>query len=63
MSPGGVDSFNYSSYIFAYNFSSLGFIAIAVNTYSVRPVINVKVDTGFTSGDGTATSPYVLSQI
>ncbi len=27
----------------------------------LRPVINVTTDNGFTSGDGTATSPYVLS--
>ncbi len=27
----------------------------------VRPVINVTTDNGFTSGDGTALSPYVLS--
>ena len=27
----------------------------------VRPVINVTTDNGFTSGDGTASSPYVIS--
>ena len=33
-----------------------------VNNYAaVRPVINVTTDNGFTSGDGTASSPYVLS--
>ena len=33
-----------------------------VNYYSaVRPVINVTTENGFTSGDGTALSPYVLS--
>ena len=31
------------------------------NTYFIRPVINVKVDNGFTSGDGTASNPYVIS--
>ncbi len=30
------------------------------NNYAVRPVINVLTDTGFTSGDGTVSSPYVL---
>ena len=29
--------------------------------FAVRPVINVTTDNGFTSGDGTASSPYVLS--
>ena len=28
---------------------------------SLRPVINVKADNGFTSGDGTASNPYVIS--
>ena len=30
-------------------------------TDAVRPVINVTTDNGFTSGDGTASSPYVIS--
>ena len=29
--------------------------------YDIRPVINVKVDNGFASGDGTTGNPYVLS--
>ena len=28
---------------------------------AARPVINVTTDNGFTSGDGTALSPYLLS--
>ena len=32
-----------------------------VDSLAVRPVINVTTDNGFTSGDGTASSPYVLS--
>ena len=28
---------------------------------AVRPVINVTTDDGFTSGDGTASSPYKIS--
>ena len=31
------------------------------NNGAVRPVINVTTDNGFTSGDGTASNPYVLS--
>ena len=31
------------------------------SSYAVRPVINVTTDNGFTSGDGTASSPYVIS--
>ena len=29
---------------------------------AVRPVINVTTENGFTSGDGTASSPYVISE-
>ena len=31
------------------------------SNYAVRPVINVTTENGFTSGDGTALSPYVIS--
>ena len=34
---------------------------IVTNSHAARPVINVTTDNGFTSGDGTALSPYVLS--
>ena len=34
------------------------FVIIA---YAARPVINVTTDNGFTSGDGTALSPYLIS--
>ena len=30
--------------------------------YAVRPVINVTTENGFTSGDGTASSPYTISE-
>jgi hypothetical protein len=30
-------------------------------TLGVRPVINLKTDTLYTSGDGTSTSPYIIS--
>ena len=58
MSPGG---YSYGNYIFAYNYSYLSNVADAINFYSVRPVINVATDNGFASGDGTASSPYVIS--
>ncbi len=29
--------------------------------YAVRPVINVTTDNGFTSGDGTASNPYIIN--
>ena len=32
------------------------------NLNAVRPVINVTTDNGFTSGDGTASNPYVISE-
>jgi hypothetical protein len=31
------------------------------NTYGLRPVINLKTDTLYTSGDGTSASPYIIS--
>ena len=31
------------------------------NNFAARPVINVTTDNGFTSGDGTALSPYIIS--
>ena len=31
------------------------------NAYATRPVINVTTDNGFTSGDGTASNPYVIN--
>ena len=31
------------------------------NYFAVRPVINVTTDNGFTSGDGAASNPYILS--
>ena len=31
------------------------------NTWGVRPVINLKADTQFSSGDGTSSNPYVVS--
>ena len=39
-----------------------GLIDYGVDSYNaVRPVINVTTDNGFTSGDGTASNPYVIS--
>ena len=35
--------------------------AININDNVLRPVINVTTDNGFTSGDGTAETPYVIS--
>ena len=32
------------------------------SNYGVRPVINVVTDNGFASGDGTASSPYVITE-
>ena len=32
-----------------------------IYTYGVRPVINLKADTQFSEGNGTATNPYVVS--
>ena len=34
--------------------------SVGIN-HAARPVINVTTDNGFTSGDGTASTPYVLS--
>ena len=37
-------------------------INVVSNGSAVRPVINVKVDNGFTSGDGTGLKPYVITE-
>ena len=58
MSP---SQFDFGIKIFAYYYGTFSENRSAVNTYSVRPVINVTTDNGFTSGDGTASNPYVLS--
>ena len=51
----------YGGYAYVWNESEI-LDYNAVNDYgAVRPVINVTTDDGFTSGDGTASSPYVLS--
>ena len=38
----------------------LDYGGLIVDYHAVRPVINVITDDGFTSGDGTASSPYVI---
>ena len=43
-----------------YEFEVLSIYYIGYNS-AVRPVINVTTENGFTSGDGTASSPYVIS--
>jgi hypothetical protein len=42
-------------YIFGY------YVKGVFNSNGLRPVINLKTDTLYTSGDGTSTSPYVIS--
>ena len=55
MSP---NSFNKSAYVW----TSTGTQQVdnRVNIVLLRPVINVMMDYGFTSGDGNATNPYVI---
>ena len=53
-------TFNYGyAYVWAENAGLYNYGAVD-NDYAVRPVINVTTDDGFTSGDGTASSPYVI---
>ena len=42
-------------------FEWLNYYLVGTN-YAVRPVINVTTDNGFTSGDGAASNPYILSE-
>ena len=42
-------------------FEILDNINVRNGDYGLRPVINVTTDNGFTSGDGTASNPYVIS--
>jgi len=55
-----VSRFTYPAGVFCVNADgTLG--APGVNyTYGIRPVINLKADTTFSSGDGTSTNPYVV---
>ena len=57
MTPAG---FNFGDAGVWGEFESL-YNGIVRNNYAVRPVINVTTDNGFTSGDGTASNPYVIS--
>ena len=43
-----------------YEFGNLSYNGVG-SRYAVRPVINVTTENGFTSGDGTASDPYILS--
>ena len=43
------------------NYDEVYSTAININDNVLRPVINVTTDNGFTSGDGTAETPYVIS--
>ena len=49
-----------SSGPFGYGSISNGDLA-GPGTGGLRPVINVNINNGFTSGDGTASNPYVIS--
>ena len=52
---------------FSYGYAGVWYEYDGLNNYTVngsnavRPVINVTTDNGFTSGDGTASNPYVIS--
>ena len=52
----------YDDLAFVWN-ESEGLFSASVNghNYGLRPVISVTTDNGFTSGDGTSSSPYVIS--
>ena len=41
---------------------ALGYGDVDFDDFAVRPVINVTTENGFTSGDGTASSPYTISE-
>ncbi len=59
MSPRGVDQIDNSSSIYTCSYSYL-FYDVGTNVASVRPVINVTTNNGFTSGDGSTSTPYVI---
>ena len=44
-----------------YEYGGLSYGLVGGSSGAVRPVINVTTENGFTSGDGTASNPYVLS--
>ena len=41
--------------------NGLNYDGVTSTMRSIRPVINVRTDNGFASGDGTASSPYVIT--
>ena len=49
-----------TAFVFGENDGRLLSVGVYLDT-GVRPVINVTTDDGFTSGDGTAENPYVIS--
>ena len=54
-----IESFNATVWFISTNLGN-GYVTNNGN-FGIRPVINVRDDNGFTSGDGTATNPYVIS--
>ena len=69
LSPGksGIEYWSMTPSTFGYGnatvwgeFEILNFYGRVDNGYAVRPVINVTIENGFASGDGTASSPYVI---
>ena len=54
-------AFGYGRALVWYEGDSLGRNYVDNDSDAVRPVINVTTDNGFASGDGTASSPYVIS--
>ena len=59
MTPNRYNEYLEEAYVFCVLVrGQLGYV---YGSWGVRPVINLKVDTQFSSGDGTATNPYVVS--
>ena len=52
---------NYASVFYVDSYGFLGQIFVNRIDYGVRPVINLRADVSISSGDGSASNPYVIA--
>jgi len=60
MSPVWFNGGNYAHMFFVPSEGCLGNFWLSFSGIGIRPVINLKADTTFSSGDGTSSNPYVV---
>ena len=60
MSPSSFDNYNFPAEFLIADVGNLGNWRVMA-TYGIRPVINLRADVAIQSGNGTSTSPYIIS--